>query len=295
MQKIGFITDAQSEKNDNDLPYLLNVSKRHGMLAKTCYWDDPSVDWSQFEAVILRSPWSYTYQIDQFVNWCRMVSEKTELINPFEIVNWNLNKHYLNDLADINIPIIPTQFYSSNISPENLIQDFVSYCSTDDIVIKPTIGADSRGVGRFSKGNFDKAVKHIEKLFLNDQAIMVQPYIKTVNTKGEHNIIYIDGKFSHAIKKKALLNEEGTICTRTDDYLSEVKPSDRELAIADECMFAIQELFSLKNPLLYARFDMIKDSAGKPSILELELCEPFLSFSIVNEAADRFIQAIQKR
>jgi O-ureido-D-serine cyclo-ligase len=43
---------------------------------------------------------------------------------------------------------------------------------------------------------------------------------------------------------------------------------------------------------LYARIDLIRDSGGAPTLLELELTEPSLFFAHASGAAERFTAAV---
>ena len=47
--------------------------------------------------------------------------------------------------------------------------------------------------------------------------------------------------------------------------------------------------------LLYARVDLIRDAAGQPRVLELELAEPSLFFYHVPAAAPGFVAAALER
>ena len=84
---------------DEDLPALHAALDAAGLQHETLSWDDPTVSWQRFDAVLLRSTWDYTQRLPEFLAWCERVSALTRLLNPLSIVRWNTDKHYLGELA----------------------------------------------------------------------------------------------------------------------------------------------------------------------------------------------------
>ncbi|EQD32400.1 hypothetical protein B1A_19525, partial [mine drainage metagenome] len=62
-----------------------------------------------------------------------------------------------------------------------------------------------------------------------------------------------------------------------------------ELAVAEDVLTAIRH--SGRAPL-YARVDLLRDPAGAPRVLELELAEPSLFLNYAAGAAERFAASI---
>ena len=81
---------------------------RKGHTLTTPAWTDPSVDWSVFDVVVLRTTWDYASQRERFVQWAGKVGEQTRLINSAAWVRWNTDKRYLRDLAERGVPTVPT-------------------------------------------------------------------------------------------------------------------------------------------------------------------------------------------
>src|ERR1700733_8162890 len=69
-------------------------------------WDDPDVDWSAYDRVVIRSVWDYSQRVDAFLDWCQTVGE-AHLRNRPELVTFNSDKRYLSELG---VPIVPTAF-----------------------------------------------------------------------------------------------------------------------------------------------------------------------------------------
>ena len=105
-------------------------------------WDDHTVDWAAFGAVVLRSTWDYHAHLDRFLDWARSVAAVTALWNPPQLIEWNIDKRYLLELAASGVPIVPTQFVAAG--------DELPPCG-GDIVVKPSVGAGSVGVRRFER------------------------------------------------------------------------------------------------------------------------------------------------
>jgi hypothetical protein len=82
---------------------------RHGIRVVPAAWDDPLVDWTGFDAVVVRSTWDYWTRTDEFAAWidARGV-DGTALWNPAPLLRWNMDKGYLRELEQRGVPIVPT-------------------------------------------------------------------------------------------------------------------------------------------------------------------------------------------
>ena len=65
-------------------------------------------DWAGFDVAVIRSTWDDIDHLADFEAWLDSLAEVTLLLNPAELVRWNLHKRYLVDLADRGVPIVPT-------------------------------------------------------------------------------------------------------------------------------------------------------------------------------------------
>src|SRR5687768_16534181 len=62
-------------------------------------WTDSNVDWQQYQAIILKSPWDYFDKVALFQNWLNELDQKeVRVLNPTSVVRWNLNKEYLHQV-----------------------------------------------------------------------------------------------------------------------------------------------------------------------------------------------------
>ena len=159
------------------------------------------------------------------------------------------------------------------------------------VVVKPTVGAGSRGAAR--REDPGAAAEHIERLHADGQTAMIQPYLEGVDDAGETALLYLGGAFSHAIRKGPLLRDD----PRTDasglfvsEDISPREPSAAERVVGDRVMSWLSTRFG---PLLYARIDLLPAPDGSPLLLECELAEPSLFFAQGNGAAERLAASIQ--
>jgi hypothetical protein len=61
---------------------------------------------------------------------------------------------------------------------------------------------------RYSESPREAALAHVARLHDAGRDVMIQPYVDSVDEVGERALIFIDGAFSHAMTKGAMLNVE---------------------------------------------------------------------------------------
>jgi glutathione synthase/RimK-type ligase-like ATP-grasp enzyme len=281
-------TCADLPDGDEDGAALVASLAARGVSARWQVWNDPAASWAD-ELVVVRSTWDYTRDRDAFVAWAQSVPR---LANPADVIAWNSDKTYLRDLADAGVPVVPTTFVAPGESaPLPVFGEFV---------VKPSVGAGSRGAGRFADDAVDAAQAHVATLHDAGRIVLVQPYVTDVDTAGETALIYVEGRFSHAIRKGAMLppqmahplNELSAETLYVFEQVQARQASAAELAVGEQVIQVLRD--RLGGDLLYARVDLLPTPAG-PVLIELELTEPSLFLSYADEAADRFADAITKR
>ena len=115
---------------------------------------------------------------------------------------------------------------------------------------------------------------------------MIQPYLPSIETDGEVSLIYLGGRFSHAIRK---VPQPGDFRVQPeyDGIITPHTPEPDEFAAAEAALKAVEE------PLLYARVDLVRDLGGSPALIELELVEPDLYLGHDAGAPARFAKAVR--
>jgi O-ureido-D-serine cyclo-ligase len=241
-------------------------------------WDDPSVDWTAFDRVVLRSTWDYAPRRDAFVTWADAVGP-SRLVNPPEVVRWNTDKRYLTDLPQV----VPTTF----VAPGEQAQ-----LPATEFVVKPTVSAGSRDTARFAPGDAARATALIAGIHAGGRTAMVQPYVRSVDERGETALIFFAGRYSHAIRKGPILRrgENPTTDLFAAEQIAPAEPTAAERALADLTLAAVRERFAAAPA--YARVDLVQDGDGSVALLELELVEPSLFFSHAPGAMTRFAAAV---
>ena len=277
--KVALVTSAGLAHPDIDLPPLVHELSNLDVEAEIVSWD-ADVDWSMYEAAIIRSTWDYHRRLDEFDRWLTEVATHTQLWNPADVIRWKLDKRYLVDLAANGLPIVPSEFVDSRIP--NLQQRVMSFGS--DFVVKPAVGAGSHGVRRFTDDH-DQAINYAHELIEHRQTPLIQSYLHDIDTYGEVGLVTAGGVLSHAFHKAAILDGEPE--WSGDDHVVEVitahLPSDQELALCERVLAVLP-------PTDYARIDLLPTNDG-PVISEVELIEPSLFLDVDAGAAQRIASA----
>ncbi|MFA6469421.1 MAG: hypothetical protein WCW35_11025, partial [Bacteroidota bacterium] len=163
-------------------------------------WTNKEFDWSNTKAVLFRAVWDYTQRYEEFQEFLQTVSKQTALINSFETIRWNLDKHYLRDLQQrgINIPKTVYIEKGTHTSLESLHKEW----KFADSILKPVMSAGARHTYRLNPDNRADHEKIFQQLIAKE-AMMLQPFLQSVTTHGEVTLMVIGGKYTHAVLKRA--------------------------------------------------------------------------------------------
>jgi len=297
--KVALVTAREALALDEDLPPLVLALRAQGTRVDTPCWDDPDVDWGSYDVAVLRSTWDYVDRLDEFLDWADRCAGQTKLVNSPAIVRWNIDKHYLVHLGHAGVPVVPTLFVEPGADAQAELTRFlaggsgaftVGACGPfTQFVVKPSIGAGSRDAARYRREEQGRAVVHVARLLAAGRGVMLQPYLDRVDDQGETAVVYIGGRYSHAIRKGPLLRlDEGFVSGLfAPEQITPREPDAEERRVAEGAFMAC----SLDEPL-YARVDLIRNDRGLPVVLELELTEPSLFFLHAPEAAGRFADTL---
>ena len=281
---MALVTCAELPELDPDDRAIVAPLAAAGVAVDAAVWDNPSIIWAGYDLVVLRSPWDYVRRRDEFVAWASAVPR---LANPAGVVAWNTDKRYLADFAAAGIPTVPTEW----LGPAHP----VTLPSAGDWVIKPAVGAGSLDSGRYDltdPHHRDLAGAHIARLQAAGRLVMLQPYLHAVDSAGETALLYLGGRYSHAIRKGPMLAgpDFGAEGLYRPEEITSREPRPAEHALAERVLAAVPG-----GPLLYARVDLIPGADGEPVLVEVELTEPSLFLATSPGAAERFAEAILAR
>ena len=243
-------------------------------------WVDAG-DLSGFDLVLALMVWGNYRAVDR---WLAAVAawdaQGIRLHNPASVLTWNVDKIYLQRLAQAGAPVLPTAWLDRG-DPE-LAEAARQAHGWDEAVVKPRRSGGSYRTERLRSG----APANFEPF---DSPAMLQPFLPAVGTTGETSLIFFNGVFSHAVRKVAAA---GDFRVQPDwgGHVSAVSPDADERAAAQAALNAIEE-----GPLLYARIDLVRDRNGRPVVMELELLEPDLYLGEEDGAQARFARAVLDR
>lgn len=263
---------------DDDLavPHLI----KRGFAVETISWRQTARPWSDFEAVIIRTPWDYQSSPEEFLDVLGRIERQTRLENPLDIVRWNLDKRYLREMEQRGTRIVPT-IWDANYSEVELDR-WLRALDTDEIIIKPYVSATAEHTYRLR--SFDPGLVGI----FATRPFMVQPFMPKIIDEGEYSFFYFNGEFSHAINKSPKLNDF-RVQEEHGGIITEVMPDDRLIKAGRMAVDTIGR------ELLYARVDLVRDEDDNFCLMELELIEPALYLRMDAGAPKRFADAISKR
>lgn len=269
---------------DDDAPLLVAALEAAGADVEPAWWDDPTVTWSSFDLVVIRSTWDYTERPRAFAAWVDEVGSATRLANPPAAVRWNMDKRYLGELAEDGVPVVPTTF----LAPGDPADEVSAAFGGSEVVVKPAVSAGSKDTARYPADDARAAHAHARGLLEQGRAVMVQPYLSKVDEEGETGMVFFVGEHSHAFRKGALLSDgaadvEGLFAV--EDITARRAARD-ELALARQVLEATEHRLGT-GPLPYARVDVVRDDSDRPVLLELELVEPSFFLATDPGAADR--------
>jgi hypothetical protein len=235
------------------------------------------VDWAAARAAVLRSTWNYVAHTAAFLAWAERCAAVTPLVNPLPVIRWNVHKGYLLELAAAGLPVVPTRLFArgARVDLAEVAGEW------PEVVIKPAISAASFCTLRVARADFARGQAHLDAT-LAERDMMLQPYFRSVEGHGERALCWIDGAFTHEVRKARRFPGDAE---RTTAIPTIGAP---ELAVAERVLAAAP------GPLLYARIDLARDERGAPHLMELELIEPSLFFTACPPAADRLAAALAR-
>jgi glutathione synthase/RimK-type ligase-like ATP-grasp enzyme len=283
--RIAAASCARVPQLDDDWLLLQAALAERGVEGTTAVWDDATVDWASFDLVVIRGTWDYFGRLEQFLAWARRVSATTRFLNPVSVVEWNTDKRYLRDLAAFDVPVVPTTW----VAPGKEWS-----APGGEFVIKPTVSAGAFETARYRSEEIDEARAHVIRLHQKGLVAMVQPYLPSVDDKGETALMYFGGRYSHAINKGALLRPGQGVVEKlwADMRITPATASAAQQAVADAALAAAAWV---TEPATYARVDLLTDLDGGPVVIEVELVEPALFLQEAPGSAARLAEAISER
>lgn len=282
MSTVAIVTYQDEPTITNDDKLVADWLGRSGIHTAGVPWDDPSIDWSRFDLIVLRSCWDYHLRPDEFRSWLQSLGrESCRALNPITTVQWNLHKGYLRELELKGVPVLPTVWLPRGSKMK--LSGILSREGWDEAVIKPMISASATNTFRSTSPLLTE-----EKLdeLLSRADMMVQQFCKPLVEHGELSVVFFDREYSHAIRK---------IPKRGDFRTQKALGPTFHLESLDSGIVAQARdvLEKVSGELLYARVDGVMLD-GRFTLIELEIIEPSLMLGMDPDSPARFGRAILK-
>lgn len=256
--------------------------RARGHQVSVVVWSDETVTWSQYDAVVLKSPWDYFDRVAEFYQWLnRLENEGIPLLNPVATVRWNADKRYLLEMQEAGVSIVPTRWLARGtlFQPAALFAEL----QTEQLIVKPAVSGGAKNTFSLTLAQATEQAAHITAL-LAEEDFLAQPFLPEIQTGGEWSLIYLGGRFSHCVLK---LPKSGDF--RVQHYLGgSIAPTPPPAAV-QQAADAIMQRFAAG--CLYARVDGVVVN-GEFLLMELELIEPFLYLDSAPGSWARYEQAL---
>jgi glutathione synthase/RimK-type ligase-like ATP-grasp enzyme len=268
---------------DDERPVIRALEER-GLRVWRTNWDNPDFDWTRTRYILFRSTWDYFDRFPEFSIWLEQVNRQTRMINPYTIIKWNMDKHYLRDLANSGINIPPTLYIEPGDTRS--LSSIIKETGWSDIILKPCVSGAARHTYRLHPGNISTHEAVFREL-ISVESMMLQEFQGNVISRGEIAFMLFGGKYSHAVLKKASAGDFRV----HEDFGGTVH---EYVASKDEIAFASTVVSECDTLPVYARVDAIWDNKNNLCVSELELIEPELWFRFFPKAAELFADAFMK-
>lgn len=276
---IATCTGYADLKVDDEL--LRKDLEERGCEVAPVVWSERRTDWDDFDLCLIKSTWDYHLEYDGFLRWAQQVEAATALQNPAKLIAWNSDKSYLRELGEGGARTVPTIWMSR--ASEIALEEVLAERGWDQAVVKPVVDLGANNLHRVRRGDEGGEAALAEVLRHHDA--MVQPFLPSLEERGETSLIYIDGVFTHAVRKRPATGDF-RVQSIWGGTFERTEPEPAQIDLAETA------IAQLGPPPLYARVDLVQDLDGRPCLIELELIEPNLYLGTHPAAAERLADAI---
>ena len=287
----NLLPDAENARPDvfelvEELGKLTPALAAQNMELVQVRWRDIAERAEEFAAILPLFVWDYFEGNEEaFLTAIAKAEQVTPVFNSFDILKWNADKSYLDELAARGAPVIRT-LTVERVTPKNVERAFEEL-EAETLVIKPQVGGGAWRQVLYKKGDPFPA-----KDTLPPEGALIQPFLSSVLEEGEYSFLYFGGQFSHAARKTPKSGDyriQSTFGGSEETYTPTQAERDRARAILDV----------LDVTPLYARVDLLRGLDGTLKLIELECIEPYLYLPHAkgeggeNEGAQKFAKALK--
>jgi glutathione synthase/RimK-type ligase-like ATP-grasp enzyme len=282
--RVAFVTYRDLPDLNADDRLAADALTKIGRITDAVCWDDPSVDWLAYRAIVLRSTWDYHRRVGEFHAWIdRMETIGAALWNPPDVLRWNTDKRYLARLSNPRLGPPPTAILDRGSAID--LRVLLETNQWHEAVIKPTISADGFSTERTSLANAASDQTMLDAMLARGD-VLIQELVPEIRVRGEISMMFFGGVFSHAVIKRPRAGEF-RVQERLGGVIARTDPPPELIACA-------QAVLDEHAPgCLYARVDAV-ETAERFVLMEVELVEPSLYLEHAPESAAAFALAVQR-
>jgi glutathione synthase/RimK-type ligase-like ATP-grasp enzyme len=256
--------------------------KRLGIEPIACVWNDATVDWSRFDAVLMRTTWDYFKHYAAFTQWLDWLPIPS--INNKPLLRWNSDKRYLLELERHGVDIIPTR-----VTAGTGVRETLAALPGQEVVVKPTVSGAAWHTVRGVVGDdaFERALEQLPK----ELDYLVQPFVPEIVSDGEWSLLFFDGRYSHAVIKRPAVGDY-RVQADFGGSAEAIEPAAAIIASAQQALAAAAAIGHADHA--YVRVDGVMVN-GRFLLMELEMIEPSLHLAIRPDAAECFAENLRRR
>nr|WP_253281512.1 glutathione synthetase [Arcanobacterium phocae] len=301
---VTLVTSEELPNLDIDEQNLPDALRDRGLEPRIAVWNDPSVNWDEAGTVVIRSVRDYAKYRNEFLAW---TASLPRVLNSAKTIKWNSDKHYLNALEACGLPTIPTTWLEpeQGLSKQQIHSRFPAF---GDFVVKPAVASGGRGTGRYSSVDAQQrgeAVEHAMYELSRGRTVMVQRYLKEIDSQGETSLVYLNGLPSYQVEKEAMLHPRFR-SQREDGVVEEVARASHATEetwrwgerIRKALHQHIKRINGKDELLLFNRVDIVRGDEDSPEefyVVEVSLIDGSLYLSQSEAHLNMFADAIQMR
>lgn len=275
-------------ERDEQMGKLVPAFADHGMLLELIRWREAADKAATFDALLPLFVWDYFEGNEAtFVEQIQQAAQQTTVLNSPDLVAWNADKSYLDNLKQKGAAVIPTQTVDQ--VDEATVKAAFDRFDCEQLVIKPQVGG-----GAWRQVLLNQTDEFPAPDQLPPGEALIQPFLPSVLNEGEYSLIFFGAQFSHALIKRPKSGDY-----RIQSIYGGTESTYHPTATEKDAAARILEL--LPKPPLYARIDLLRGLDEELKLIEVELIEPYLYLPHAtgeagqNQGAQRLAQALKQR
>ncbi len=263
-----------------NLEVLPGALKAHGMGAAYLPWKTTPLDmFAAADAVLPLCCWDYYDDPGRFLGWIdALEARRAKLLNGPDLLRWNFRKTYLLELAAAGLAV-PKTLHLQEASRQTVERDMGRQAA----VLKPVSSQNGHGIHKLEWADRARWPSSAE---LSGEWLL-QEFQEDIGALGETTLTFIDGIFSHAVRR-VLKPGEWRANPQFGITYERVEVS-RD--VIDTAQVYIDHL---PQAPLYARVDGLARPGGF-MLMELELIDPYLYLEFAPGSADVMARAVLRR